>query len=161
MTISASSLLIAHAAVTWFMAGLIWFVQVVHYPLMRVVGTDSWIGYERSHQRRTTLVVAPAMLLEAATAAMLLPPIARSLPLAGGSAELLERPSVAWLGAALLALIWLSTFLVQVPLHGRLERGFNQPAHRALVATNWVRTALWSARAVLAAALLVPPAPPH
>ncbi|MFY0528690.1 hypothetical protein ACN28I_37835 [Archangium gephyra] len=36
---STPLVLLAHAAATLFMVGLIWFVQVVHYPLFsRVVG---------------------------------------------------------------------------------------------------------------------------
>ena len=33
-------LLLLHAAATLFMTGLIWFVQVVHYPLFARVGED-------------------------------------------------------------------------------------------------------------------------
>jgi hypothetical protein len=32
-------LLLANAAATFFMVGVIWFVQVVHYPLFARVGT--------------------------------------------------------------------------------------------------------------------------
>ncbi len=46
--------------------------------------------------------------------------------------------------------IWTSTFAVQVPLHGRLARGFDSVTHRRLVLTNWARTAGWSVRGVLA-----------
>ena len=61
----------AHAAATGVMTGLIWFVQVVHYPLLARVGAASFVEYERAHVRRTTWVVAPAMLVEAATAIVL------------------------------------------------------------------------------------------
>ena len=33
-----SALLAAHAAATWALVGLIWTVQVVHYPLFALVG---------------------------------------------------------------------------------------------------------------------------
>lgn len=32
------ALLLVHAAATWAMVGLVWFVQVVHYPLFAQVG---------------------------------------------------------------------------------------------------------------------------
>ncbi|MCK6525129.1 hypothetical protein L6R49_27300, partial [Myxococcota bacterium] len=35
---SSTLLLLIHAAATWFMVGLIWFVQIVHYPLFSAVG---------------------------------------------------------------------------------------------------------------------------
>ena len=60
------------------------------------------------------------------------------------------RRGAVWAGLALLAVIWLSTALVQVPLHRRLQGGFDAAAHRRLVRTNWLRTAAWTLRAALA-----------
>ena len=137
--------LVIHAAATLAMGGVIWFVQVVHYPMMALVPADAFGRYERVHQQRTTRVVGPLMLAEATSAALLVwlcPPESRWL---------------AWLGIALLAAVWASTFGVQVPLHARLERGFDTRTHRRLVATNWVRTALWTARGGLALWLLRAP----
>jgi hypothetical protein len=55
-----------------------------------------------------------------------------------------------WLLASLplLALIWISTGFVQIPLHNTLTSGFDAHAHRRLVTTNWSRTAAWSARGI-------------
>ena len=51
----------------------------------------------------------------------------------------------------MVAILWLSTLLVQMPLHGRLKHAGHTPEIVAsLVRTNWLRTVLWSARAVLA-----------
>ena len=131
-------------AATWFMAGLIWLVQVVHYPQFDAVGPEHWPAYHERHVRHITFVVGPAMLLELATALLLLwlrPP--------GVPAWLL------WAGAGMAALLWLSTALVQVPDHDRLGRAFEAATHRRLVATNWVRTALWTGRGVLMSAAAV------
>lgn len=122
------------------MTGLVWFVQLVHYPLMGDVGPAGFARYEQCHRRRTTWIVAPAMLLEAALAVWLLARPPAGPPFWSVSA-----------GAALLAGIWLSTFAVQVPLHARLSAGFDAAAHRRLVLTNWWRTLAWSLRALLAA----------
>lgn len=132
-------LLMVHAGSTAFMAGLIWFVQVVHYPMFVGVGEESWRAYSAEHQRRTTWVVGPVMMVELVTTA------AVALGLAGSVAGWMG-----WLGAGMLAGVWASTFLVQVPMHERLGRGREVAVMRRLVATNWVRTVLWSARAVLA-----------
>lgn len=134
-----TALLLVHAAATVAMAGLVWFVQLVHYPLFARVGPDGFARYEAEHTRRTTWLVAPLMLAEAATALVLL--VADPSPL-----------TVA--GALLLGVVWLSTALVQVPLHRRLERGFDVEAHRRLVRSNAVRTAAWTGRAAIALALL-------
>jgi hypothetical protein len=66
------SILLLHAAATLSMTGLIWFVQVVHYPLMARVGRVGFADYEAAHTRRTTWVVAPPMLIEGFTAVVLL-----------------------------------------------------------------------------------------
>ena len=137
-------LLLVHAAATTAMAGVIWFVQVVHYPLFAAVGRDGFAAYESAHRRLTTWVVAPMMLAELATAAAL--PF-RPTPAAGPAWG-------SWAGLALLAVVWLSTFLIQVPLHERLSRGFDADAHRSLVRSNWVRTVAWTARAALALSML-------
>jgi hypothetical protein len=131
--------LIANAATAWFLTGLIWIVQVVHYPLFASVGRDGFASYESAHARLITLVVGPAMLLELAAAVVLAFARPASVP-----------AWAAWTGLALVAAIWVSTFLVQVPLHGTLAGGFDAEAHARLVATNWFRTAAWTARAVLA-----------
>ena len=121
------------------MFGLIWFIQIVHYPLFAGVDAVRFIAYERAHARLTTWVVGPAMVLEALSSVLLFWHRPDSVPVAW-----------VWIGAGLLAAIWLSTALVQVPLHRRLQTGFDGKAHRALVESNWARTAAWTARAVLA-----------
>jgi uncharacterized membrane protein len=141
-------LLVIHAVATCFMAGVIWIIQVVHYPLFGMVGRDGFAAYERSHASRITPVVGTAMLLEAACTGLLL--------LALG--ELASRGIPRWMpvvGAILLAGIWISTFALQVPLHGQLAQGFEDATHDALVRSNWIRTVGWTLRGALAAWMLV------
>jgi len=133
-------ILAAQAFASAAMCGLIWFVQMVHYPLFARTDTTHAADYPEENQRRTGPVVIPPMLVEAATAAA----IAFSPPPEIG------RPA-ALVGLAMVAALWLSTLLVQMPLHARLSRDGHSPATlAALVRTNWFRTALWSARALLA-----------
>ncbi|MBL6705885.1 MAG: hypothetical protein ISQ06_07220 [Planctomycetaceae bacterium] len=124
---------------TLAMVGLIWFVQIVHYPMFRHVGEGSFVEYAGIHQRLTTRVVAPFMLVEAFTAVGLLYRSPDAIP-----------PSWLWVGIALVFVVWLSTAILQVPRHGALaEDGFSTSHHSALVTTNWVRTIAWTARGVL------------
>jgi hypothetical protein len=53
-----------------------------------------------------------------------------------------------------LILIWISTFLIQVPLHGILEKRADQRAVSLLALTNWIQTILWSLRLGLLASLV-------
>ncbi len=52
-------------------------------------------------------------------------------------------------GLALLATVWLSTALLQSPRHRELGAGFDPASHRSLVASSWLRTGCWSARALV------------
>lgn len=130
--------LVLHFAATFYMVGLIWFVQRVHYPLFAGVGSQQFPAYERAHVSRTNPVVGPPLLIEAITAlalvALPMPMVPQFLP---------------WLGVGLLAIIWLSTSLLQVPRHRELSARFDTSAHRRLVATNWIRTSAWSLRGLL------------
>jgi hypothetical protein len=125
-------------AATWFMTGLIWFVQVVHYPLMGGALGDGFAAYHRQHVARTTRIVAPVMLLELATAALL--PWLRPA----------EVPVViAWAALVLLLVAWGSTVLLQIPRHNALAACYADATRGALCRTNWIRTIAWSARGVI------------
>ncbi len=130
--------LLAHLAATLFMLGVIWFVQVVHYPLFAKVGSEGFALYSKTHSRLTSYVVGPPMLLEAATAIVLVFYSPEGVPFVAALA-----------GLALVALIWLSTALLQAPRHGALGRGFHEGTVGDLVRSNWIRTVAWSARGLL------------
>ena len=146
-------ILIANFASTFYMTGLIWMVQVVHYPLFAKVGTEQYVPYQTSHQTLTTIVVGPPMLIELLTAALLLWLRPVAVPL--------------WLvvvGLILLILIWISTACIQVPCHEKLTRGFDANVHARLVISNWIRTIGWTARGAIVIWMLVqaiktPPTP--
>jgi uncharacterized membrane protein len=130
-------LLLIHVFSTVFMVGLIWFVQVVHYPLFANVGNEQFKTYEELHQRLTTWVVGPAMLIELATAVMLL----KYLPE--------DSQTLAWIGVGLVAVLWLSTALLSVPAHNSLTVEYSTAAYQKLVSTNWIRTVAWTVRGIL------------
>ncbi len=113
---------VASLASSWFMAGLIWIVQVVHYPLFGRVGRDGFAAYESAHARLITPIVGPAMLVELVSSIALL------------AARPRGRPAwAAWAGVALVGIAWASTAFVQVPLHGTLARGFDEDAAERLL----------------------------
>lgn len=130
-------LLLIHCSATLFMTGLIWFVQIVHYPLFRNVGTHQFEDYERRHQRLTTWVVGPVMLLEATTAI--------------GLPVMLEpnQKWLAWSAILLLLMIWMVTAVYSMPAHRQLSAGFSEETLQGLIRTNWIRTVAWTARSGL------------
>ena len=136
----AQGLLLAQAASTLAMCGVIWFVQVVHYPLFARVGEAGFRAYAAAHANRTTAVVMPLMMVELLTAAALLLPFLRP--------GVISAPE-SWAGIGLVVAIWISTGLLQVPIHDALRQGFRPELVERLVLTNWVRTAGWTLRSVL------------
>jgi hypothetical protein len=137
------ALLLLHAVSTWGMVGVIWFVQIVQYPLFAVVSPASFVPFHTAHMRQTTYVVLPLMLVEALTAVAL-----------AFQFRTLGDWKVSGLSLGLLTAAWGSTFLIQVPMHERLTLGFDSAVIERLVSTNWIRTAAWSGRGVVAAFLL-------
>ncbi len=146
------TLLLLHFAAALFMTGLVWFVQVVHYPLMHRVGSGVFSRYEAEHTRRTSPVVAPMMLFELGSGIWLV-----LSPPPGVDVLLLL------INVAVLAVIWGSTIVLQKPLHRDLEQGFAADVLDRLVSTNWIRTVSWSLRAVLLLFVLqtIAPTPPQ
>lgn len=130
----AIDLFLLHAAATWALVGLIWTVQLVQYPGFALVGGRELSLFHEHHSRSISWVVAPLMGCELLT----------------GLALFGERPpglSTTFLvaGLAPIALNWIWTAFVAIPLHQRMSPRAPR-AQRRLVATNWVRTAAWSAR---------------
>ena len=138
------TILLANVVSTLFMVGLIWMVQIVHYPLFNDVGQENYVQYQQRHQSNITYIVAPVMLVELATAILLL-----VYPVAG------LNKSLVYVGIGLVILVWLSTALIQVPCHGKLVTGFDQTAYNWLVNSNWIRTVAWSGRGVIVTMMLV------
>lgn len=133
---NAEAVLLAHLVVTAFLGGVIWIVQVVHYPLFDRVDRARFAAFEAAHQRRISWVVGPAMVLELATAVL------------WGALVWSAGEPVAWAVAnlGLVGVTWASTALLSVPAHRALSAGFDVAAHRRLVRTNWIRTIVWTLR---------------
>lgn len=123
------------------MAAVLWYVQLVHYPRFAKIPVAEFPAYQARNIRRTACIVGPVMAVEGATA------LALSLRIGGAAA---------WTGLAVLAILWASTLLVQLPLHRALRRGFDPALHDRLLRTNRLRTVGWTARAALAVWMLVP-----
>jgi len=126
-------------ALAWYNTSTCWLAQLVTYPLFGSVPRDGFVDY---HTRYDSLipfpVFLPAILLMNGSVLLVWfhPPV---IPLAS-----------VWAGTALQILAALSTVLLQVPTHQRLEKhGFSPQIHHKLILSNWLRTVAYSAHALL------------
>lgn len=138
-----TAVLLANAATTLFLTGLICLIQFVHYPLFAEVGDGEFQRFHAEHSRRITPVVLPVMSLELVTSLLLV----------------IDRPEGVsalgvGIGLALAVGLWLSTLLVQSPAHRRLGAGRDPGRVQSLVSLNWFRTAAWIARSGLVLGML-------
>ena len=136
--------LIAQVVGSVGMFGVIWTIQVVHYPLMRAVPAEAFVRYEQLHTRAISKVVGPLMAIEGVSVL----------------AVFFVRPAgvpawSTWAGGLAEAVAIGVTAFISAPTHGRLEGGADPGLLDRLIATNWLRTAAWTTRAALAIYMLV------
>ncbi|MEM6885790.1 MAG: hypothetical protein AAF571_12220 [Verrucomicrobiota bacterium] len=129
-----------HFASSCAMIGIIWFVQLVHYPLFRSVGNNEYPQFHTQHILRTGFLLAPLMLAEMGSGLVFL------ILSVFIQVELMLHSEWFTISMLLLAVIWVSTFLVQVRHHLRLDQGKDEATIERLISTNWLRTILWSVR---------------
>lgn len=124
----------------WFLTGLIWTIQIVHYPSFSRVGESAFVQFHQFHTTAISFIVVPLMLVE----------LISSIGLATINPE--YRFLIV---AAFVLVIWLSTFLLSVPAHNELSGGFVDSAYSKLVLTNWIRTLLWTLKSGFMTYLLI------
>jgi hypothetical protein len=144
-SIDAAVLLVALGS-TWAMTGLIWVIQLVHYPIFDSIEpgeeNTAWVRFAQRHTTSISFVVGPLMLAEGITGLWLVasPPAdtSRLLPL---------------IALGLMAIAYGVTAFVSAPLHGKMSLRFDAQLHARLLSTNWIRTAAWSSRACVLSTL--------
>lgn len=119
-------------ALSWALFGLIWTVQLVHYPSFHFVPDFS--AFHPHHTRSISFVVAPLMVTEL-----------------GLAIWLVFRTGGEWVWVVALALvivIWIITFFRAIPLHDALSIARDPEGIDALIRVNWLRTLLWSVKSL-------------
>jgi hypothetical protein len=119
----------------FLLTGVIWTIQIVHYPSFHYIDKMSFTNFHHFHERRISIIVMPLMLIELTTSTALYINNMSSIVFA--------------LNLLIVVLIWCSTFFIQVPIHSILSQKKNKKLIEKLVNTNWIRTFLWSMRMLL------------
>lgn len=107
-------------------------VQLVQYPSFRYISRDQFLEFHKHHTNWITPIVGPLMLADLALASWL---------------ACQHSSSVFYLmNLAGIIAIFLSTFLISVPIHEKLSLSYDREDIERLIATNWYRTVLYSLR---------------
>ena len=119
---------------TSVMVGVIWVIQLLHYPSFHFINDKKYIEFQHFHMQRISFIVIPAMLIELASALLL---------------AYFFRSSLTIILLALLLGVWAVTFIFFTNMHQKLTNGYNQSIVDRLIQYNWSRTILWSLRLII------------
>ena len=118
------------------MVGVIWVIQLIHYPSFHFIEKDNYIKFQEFHMKGISIIVIPAMIIEILSGFFLLIYYFNSSFLFGSSVFILIS-------------IWIITFLFFTKLHNSLTSGYKESIVDRLVFINWGRTILWSSRLII------------
>ena len=135
-------MLLMHLIATSIMVGVIWIIQLVHYPSFHFIELKQYSTFQRFHMSRISYVVIPAMLAELFTLIILITSVDEINMLITGS-------------GLLLILIWLMTAFFFSGVHQELTLGYEKAVVNKLVKLNWARTLLWTLRLILISAYIL------
>lgn len=118
--------------IDWSMFVVIWLVQLVVYPGFRHVEKSRFVDWHSRYLKLMGYIVAPLMIGQLGFAIW-----------NAFKAQQWMSSETHYLG--LVALTWILTFRMVVPIHDNLQdRGKESALIRQLVLANWPRTVLWS-----------------
>lgn len=126
-------LIFVHLSFCLLMTGVIWIVQIVHYPTFRFIDNQKFTLFSAFHAKYISFIVMPLMLIEILTATIL----ALQYP---------ENKII--INLTLLIITWLFTFFISVPLHTKLQKERSPNSIEKLIISNWPRTILWTFRSL-------------
>ena len=129
-------MLVIHLIATSIIVGVIWVIQLVHYPSFHFIELKQYTTFQRFHMSRISFVVIPAMLTELFTLILIIISMDQVDPFIFTS-------------ALLLTVIWLMTAVFFSGVHQKLTLGYDQVVVEKLVKLNWGRTLLWTLRLLL------------
>ena len=133
------TLILLNFIVTLTMLSIIMVTQLVSYPLFLNVDEKIFTSYHSEYVKRITIIVMPVMIIELVLTIMLY------YMLDGFLSQIFLISIV---------LIFISTVIIQVPIHNKLKFSYDEHLAKKLIKTNWIRTVCWSLRGFLVLLML-------
>ena len=121
-----------HFASTAVMVGVIWVIQLLHYPAFHYIEKNNYSQFQKFHMNRISYIVIPAMVIEMLSGIMLV---------------IINDDFI--ISFSLLVCIWIITFVFFTNIHQRLLSKYENTAVEKLVNLNWIRTTFWTVRLLI------------
>ena len=124
-----------HIISTSIMVGVIWVVQLVHYPSFKYVNESDYIIFQKYHMSNISYIVFPVMFTELITALIIL--------------FFGEKSLFFVLSLICLFLIWVITGVLFTKYHSILKEGKDLMIIEKMIKANWIRALLWTMRLIM------------
>ena len=128
------NLLLLNFFITSFMFGLILTTQIVSYPLFLKVKSKNFANYHSFYVNRILFLVIPVMLIEFFLSILLIS---------------INSSYLIIFNFILIIFIFLTTYLIQVPIHNNIKLKSNNLLFNRLINTNWIRTIFWFLKSII------------
>jgi hypothetical protein len=123
---------------TLMIAGIFWFIQLVHYPMFRQMPANSLINYSYHHYQKITRIIAPLFVIDLVTLLYMIVILPTSISV-----------NLAITGTLIFVLIILVTQLWFSPMLQKLSKQPNDYLISKLVNMNWIRTLSWTLKGLI------------
>ena len=122
-----------HIVSTSLMVGVIWIMQLVHYPSFNFINVEEYKSFQEFHMKRISLIVIPAMIIELTSGVLIF--------------WIYQTDNIFFIFSLFcLFFIWFLTAILFSKMHQKLTLGYQISIITKLVNLNWLRTISWTLR---------------
>ena len=126
--------------VSSILLGLILVIHFVHYKSFNFIDVEKFVEFHKFHTKNISFLVIPLMIIEVVISIIICYFYFSILSLINLSLD---------------ALIWIITFLLQVPSHNKLSTGKSIAEIEKLVSGNVFRVYLWFFKAIVSTLIIL------
>ncbi len=128
-------LIVLHIVSTSIMVGVIWVMQLLHYPALLYVKNETFRQFQNFHMTKISIIVVPIMLIELVSGFIIY--------LQG------ERSFEFLASFVLMIILWIMTGLIFTKFHSKLRKSKDIRIINKMIFLNWYRTLFWSMRLII------------
>ncbi|MCX7744365.1 MAG: hypothetical protein N2167_07350 [Flavobacteriales bacterium] len=141
-----SLIFIIHVLVCIMVTAIMWYLQVVHLPMLRFIGADRYELYYRELKMKNTLLFFPLFSLEIFTSVALLLSFTM---VSDFNPDVQNQFFLIGFSLILLFILHLINFQMIRPLLSILHTDVDGKKHQRLIYMQWIRTLGWTLRLII------------